>query len=492
MAWSAGVRALARRFRRSAGERAQTPVRPAARGRRPPAAPAGFNPERLFAGVFWFQRWEIFDGVFTPGGNPIDELCDDLRLPEDLSGKRVLDIGAWNGCLSFECERRGAREVVALGPEDPSRTGFDRIRALLGAERTRYVVGSVYDLDPAELGSFDLVLFCGVLYHLRYPLLGIDNIRRVCRGEVLIETFVSDAQFVLRRGETLVELPLAKVAPELTAAPLWLFFRRDELSQDASNWFGPNAEAVEQAFDSAGFSTELLATMTRGTSSRATFRALRRDGPPEFLTIGSVEGTHYDATVRPLFGAPKLDFGLADALEYDLVDGLRRADAADASSWLEGTYRMLLGRSPGSAERAGALERLGDGGQPEREELAIELVRSRAYRVHLLSRCYELFLSRSGSAGEIESWLGLLDGGHSLERAVIGFVASDEHFARSGGTNAAWLARLATDLSGRPLEAARATLAVLEAGTTSRGAVARRFLDDAENRASLLRRLFPL
>src|SRR5262249_33542118 len=96
---------------------------PPGASRRAPQAPDGFDVEALVVGFFWFQRWEVFDGVFTPGGNLIAQLCADLELHEDLSGRRVLDVGAWNGCLSFECERRGAREVVALGPEDPAATG---------------------------------------------------------------------------------------------------------------------------------------------------------------------------------------------------------------------------------------------------------------------------------------------------------------------------------------------------------------------------------
>ncbi|RME70243.1 MAG: hypothetical protein D6781_06735 [Verrucomicrobia bacterium] len=70
--------------------------------------------DELFAGIHWHQRWEIAPGLFTPGRNPVAPICDAAGLPARLDGLRVLDVGAWNGCFSFECERRGAAEVVAL------------------------------------------------------------------------------------------------------------------------------------------------------------------------------------------------------------------------------------------------------------------------------------------------------------------------------------------------------------------------------------------
>ena len=65
------------------------------------SAPADFDRTTFFAGTCWHQRWEVFPGIFTPGHNLVAELCRDVLLPADLSGRRVLDIGAWNGCFSF-------------------------------------------------------------------------------------------------------------------------------------------------------------------------------------------------------------------------------------------------------------------------------------------------------------------------------------------------------------------------------------------------------
>jgi tRNA (mo5U34)-methyltransferase len=262
-----------------------------------PPAPPGFDAERFFAGVHWHQRWQLFEGLFVPGPNGVEEMCDRMGLPSDLSGKRVLDIGAWNGCMSFECERRGAAEVIALGPEDPTITGFHRIRDVLNSTRTKYLLGSIYDLDPERLGSFDVVLCCGVIYHLRYPLLGIDNIRRVCKGDVFVETQVADGQFLVAGKSGPEWRSMASVSPILLESPLWQFYRFGELNQDTSNWFSPNAAAVIQAFESAGFETALKWS----SGQRATFRGGIREGLPEFMALPCMESIFYDVLARFLF-----------------------------------------------------------------------------------------------------------------------------------------------------------------------------------------------
>jgi tRNA (mo5U34)-methyltransferase len=190
--------------------------------------------------------------------------------------------------------------VVALEPMPPAVTGFDKVREAIGSTRTHLVRGTVYDLNPARLGHFDLVLFCGVLYHLRYPLLAIDNIRRVCRGDVLVETLAADAQLLAPGPEGVRCLALETVAPLLMDVPLWQFYRRDEMNRDPSNWFGPTTAAVLEAFESAGFEMKLLQK-----SGRAHFHGRVRPGLPEFLTLPCIEADYYDCVMRPLFEEDK-------------------------------------------------------------------------------------------------------------------------------------------------------------------------------------------
>jgi tRNA (mo5U34)-methyltransferase len=226
----------------------------------------------------------VFNGVYTPGVNPVDQLCTYARLPADLAGKRVLDVGAWNGCFSFECERRGAAEVVACSLENPDQSGFNRLKALLGS-RVSYVQGSVYDLAPERMGVFDVVLFFGVLYHLRYPLLAVDRLRTVCGGSVYVETHVVSNRLMLRPPLALLGR-LANIALLFRSTPIWRQYREYELHRgDRSNWFGPNAQAVMESFQSAGFDIVQVASW----SDRAAFRA-DAVPVPERLLAGSYEG----------------------------------------------------------------------------------------------------------------------------------------------------------------------------------------------------------
>ena len=146
------------------------------------------------ATFIWHQRFELVPGVETPGGHPIDFLFDLGGVPKELHGKRVLDIGTSNGGAAFLMERWGAARVVAIDIYPPDRFGFDRLKHFLGSD-VEYLQGTVYDLNRLVGGEkFDYVLFWGVLYHLRHPLLALDEVRSVLApdGVVDIETAVSD------------------------------------------------------------------------------------------------------------------------------------------------------------------------------------------------------------------------------------------------------------------------------------------------------------
>jgi tRNA (mo5U34)-methyltransferase len=154
----------------------------------------------------WYHAIELPDGSVTPGWFDLRGQVHHYGLPDDLSGKRCLDVGTWDGFWAFELERRGASEVVAIDldherdldwpprrrPADPAGgrgDGFREARARLGSAVERVEL-SVYDATPERLGSFDLV-FCGsVLIHLRDQLLALERIASVTRG-----TFVSAEEY---------------------------------------------------------------------------------------------------------------------------------------------------------------------------------------------------------------------------------------------------------------------------------------------------------
>src|ERR1700733_10975393 len=138
---------------------------------------------------FRYHSIELPDGSVLPGLQPVEHLrwrLDLFGLPEDLRGKRVLDVGAWDGWFSFECERRGA-QVVAVDCVELDT--FLEARELLGS-KVQYLTLDVTELSARRLGRFDVVLFLGVLYHLRHPLLGLEKVVELCTDTALIESFV--------------------------------------------------------------------------------------------------------------------------------------------------------------------------------------------------------------------------------------------------------------------------------------------------------------
>src|SRR5437016_1517572 len=119
-----------------------------------------------------------------------------LQIPQDLTGKTVLDIGAWDGYFSFEFERRGAKRVLAIDSYswDPRPEGYPRGLDcfLLAREffnsKVEHRRLDVHELSPEAIGTFDLVFCAGVLYHMRHPLLGLEKIRSVTERQLILET----------------------------------------------------------------------------------------------------------------------------------------------------------------------------------------------------------------------------------------------------------------------------------------------------------------
>ena len=144
--------------------------------------------ERIKKEPYWFHRMELPGGLITPGwSDPNADKLPYFGLPEIMTGMRVLDIGHAEGFFSFEAERRGAAEVIGIENYPPMVRKFEICRAALDSHARSYL-SSVYDLKPQTFGTFDLVMFFGVLYHLRHPLLALEKIHSVCTGTLLMQT----------------------------------------------------------------------------------------------------------------------------------------------------------------------------------------------------------------------------------------------------------------------------------------------------------------
>jgi tRNA (mo5U34)-methyltransferase len=156
---------------------------------------------------FWYHTIEVVPGVVTPGWFDLRPVLSLMPWP-DVRGKRCLDVGTSDGFFAFELERRGAAEVLAIDIDDdalwdwpadnpPSSgtrhagmsspqkgAGFHLVAEARGS-RAEWRPMSIYDLDPARVGTFDVITIGTLLLHLRDPIRALEAVRRVCAGVVL-------------------------------------------------------------------------------------------------------------------------------------------------------------------------------------------------------------------------------------------------------------------------------------------------------------------
>jgi tRNA (mo5U34)-methyltransferase len=237
----------------------------------------GFSP--------WYHQIKL-PGITTPGINNSDEMLshlDMLGLPRSAKGMRVLDIGCRDGYFSFELERRGA-EVIGIDYALPTTTGFSIASQILNSKAT-FLVENVYDLSPEKHGLFDLILFLGVLYHLRHPLLAFDKIRTVAKpgAMMFVETHMIDNYFQVKDGSF---VPLASLSPALLDTPIMQFYARDRLAGDGTNKFAPNMSALRAMAEEAEF--EILGDYVHGTRGYIKGRAIE---DAKLNTFRKIDGT---------------------------------------------------------------------------------------------------------------------------------------------------------------------------------------------------------
>lgn len=219
---------------------------------------------------YWWHSIDVGHDVVTPGtkwggGREVMELeLARQHVPADLNGKSVLDIGSYDGYYAFEAERRGAERIVAIdhfvwlnnlddqnrsidlslqylkpdglppaGHPTPGKRAFDTARELLGS-RVESVVGDFMHYDLEQLGTFDVVLYLGIVYHMEEPLTALRRVSEVTRETAIIE---SEAIVIPGREE----LPLAEFLPGA------------EVNSDPTNWWVPTIPALEGLALAAGF-----------------------------------------------------------------------------------------------------------------------------------------------------------------------------------------------------------------------------------------------
>jgi tRNA (mo5U34)-methyltransferase len=207
------------------------------------------------AALRWYHTLDFGNGIRTPGVDDTPFRLNRLALPERLTGRSVLDVGAWDGFFSFEAERRGAARVVATDHfawnvgwgTGQGKAGFQLARDVLQS-KVEDVEVDVMALSPQVVGTFDVVLFLGVLYHVKEPLSALERVASVTRDLLIVETVV-DMVGITR--------------------PAAAFYPADELGSDPTNWWGPNIPALHGMLRAVGFASVETVTPTPSVAWRA-------------------------------------------------------------------------------------------------------------------------------------------------------------------------------------------------------------------------------
>jgi tRNA (mo5U34)-methyltransferase len=174
-------------------------------------------------------------------------------VPWDLRGKTALDVGCNAGFFSIEMKRRGADRVVGID-SDPRYLAQARLASEITGADIELRQLDVYDVAKLE-EKFDVVLFLGVLYHLRHPLLALDLLRQhVTRDLLLVQTLLRGSLAPPREWER--DYPFEET--EVFHDPRWpkMHFVEHEYAHDWTNWWIPDRACAAAMLRSAGFAIQ--------------------------------------------------------------------------------------------------------------------------------------------------------------------------------------------------------------------------------------------
>lgn len=244
----------------------------------------------------WFHNLHLPGGVQTAPDHPLGDFpaykWDELQeaIPQDLEGWRVLDIGCNAGFYSFELARRGARVVgVDADPHylRQARWACDKLGL---NDRVTFRHMGVYELGRAA-ETYDLVLFLGVFYHLRYPLLALDIVAECAETMLVFQSLSLPGEAVIEQPENLGLDDLDQMQ-----RPGWpaMAFVRHRLEEDPTNRWVPNRACIEALLGDVGFEVDC------------------RVGTDMYVCTSSAEGA---------FGAAQRSGALAAALGLESTTG---------------------------------------------------------------------------------------------------------------------------------------------------------------------------
>lgn len=203
----------------------------------------------------WFHCIDLGGGLATKTRSAIGEPIEHPQptwekvkvcLPDDLSGKTVLDVGCNAGFYSLEMKRRGAERVLGIDSQRNLIRQAAFVRDVHGLD-IEYRKMSVYDLDPHLLGQFDITLALGLLYHCKHLVLALEKLFIVTRGLLILETAIyppekSPGSFTYEVGGL---QPLLHPLAYVENAP--------DAKEAIYNWFLPGVDALGALLRNIGF-----------------------------------------------------------------------------------------------------------------------------------------------------------------------------------------------------------------------------------------------
>jgi tRNA (mo5U34)-methyltransferase len=203
----------------------------------------------------WFHCIDLGEGILTKTASVTGEADDHPRgtwekiqrcLPQDLSGRTVLDVGCNAGFYAVEAKRRGAARVLGVDSQRHLINQAIFVRRALGLD-IEYRRMSVYDLSRSSVGHFDITLALGLIYHCKHLVLALEKLFEVTNDLLIIETAMLPEE---KTPESFVD---QVAGPSVTLHPLAYADNSVETKEPVFNWFLPGAQALAALLRNVGF-----------------------------------------------------------------------------------------------------------------------------------------------------------------------------------------------------------------------------------------------
>lgn len=207
----------------------------------------------------WFHNYEVAKGVWSNGGGdgpgpdyPARRWNQIAPWFSEMRGKTVLDVGCSSGFFSLKAAELGA-SVVGIDSGEQNRA-LDQARFAQAVLKLQADFQNLSIYDSPKLGrTFDIILFMGVFYHLRHPLLALEALRKVCTGSMIFQTNTTPNAQAVREVAGASEDVQLNSAEMLDSRFPTIKFVEGGLGGDSSCWFVPNVEGVVAMLRSCGF-----------------------------------------------------------------------------------------------------------------------------------------------------------------------------------------------------------------------------------------------